>query len=73
MPLMKAVKILVHALILNTPLLAEGLSMNTKVGRGVNSIAKTTNKIFLATGLCVCMCCSVVYAFKPAVHLHICI
>lgn len=30
MPLMKAVKILVHALILNTPLLAEGLSMNTR-------------------------------------------
>lgn len=27
---MKAVKILVHALILNTPLLAEGLSMNTR-------------------------------------------
>lgn len=30
MPLMKAVKILIHALILNTPLLAEGLSMNTR-------------------------------------------
>lgn len=30
MPLMKAVNILVHALILNTPLLAEGLSMNTR-------------------------------------------
>lgn len=27
---MKAVKILVHALILNTPLVAKGLSMNAK-------------------------------------------
>lgn len=45
MPLMKAVKILVHALILNTPLLAEGLSMKVWVGTGVNFIAKTTKKI----------------------------